>query len=161
MQFYYLQATGVKGEVVAEPTAKRHRVGIATDVAKTTTPGSSDPVAGVPSQRPEMIADKNKSVENVMSSSPRTTASLMQHGSTGSRQTIRSVAPTGAPFLMNRYKLDNRPTSFRIIPPLPPGLTNVNLSLSTSHETIYNHSGLGENAIHPGKVPLIFFSILS
>ncbi|KAJ9135331.1 hypothetical protein P3X46_032528 [Hevea brasiliensis] len=119
------QATGVKGEVVAEPAGKRQRVGIATDVAKTTTPRSSDPVTGVPSPGAEMIVEKNKSVENVISSSPKTSTSLMQLYSTGSKQTIHPVAPSGVPFLMNRYKLDNRPTAFRIIPPLPPGLTNV------------------------------------
>lgn len=87
----------------------------------------------------EMIVDKNKSTENVASSIPKTSASLMQHESTASRQLIRPVAPTGAVFLTNRYKLDNRPTAFKIIPPLPPGLANVNLSLSFSLSHTHTH----------------------
>ncbi|KDP45327.1 hypothetical protein JCGZ_09576 [Jatropha curcas] len=116
------KATGVKGELVAEPAAKKHRVGIAADVAKATT-RSFDPVA-VPFPRAEMIVDKNKSVENALSS-PKTNMSLAQQESAGSKQPIRPVAPTGPSFIMNRYKLDNRPTAFRIIPPLPTGLANV------------------------------------
>ncbi|KAF2316372.1 hypothetical protein GH714_041713 [Hevea brasiliensis] len=119
------QATGVKGEVVAEPASKRQRVGIATDVAKATTPRSFDPIAGVSSPHTEMMVDKNKSVENLISSSPKTSMSFLQHEPTGSKQPIYPVAPAGAVFVMNRYKLDNRPTAFKIVPPLPPGLANV------------------------------------
>ncbi|XP_048229581.1 zinc finger CCCH domain-containing protein 41 [Ricinus communis] len=97
------QATGVKGEVVVEPAAKRHRVGMATDIVKVPTLRSSGHVLGVPSPRGE-----NKSFENPMSSSPKNNASLMQQETTGSRQPIRPVGPAGAPFSVNRFKLDNR-----------------------------------------------------
>lgn len=33
--------------------------------------------------------------------------------------------PPGAPFVANRFKLDNRPTAFRIVSPIPAGLANV------------------------------------
>ncbi|KAL2552443.1 Zinc finger CCCH domain-containing protein 41 [Forsythia ovata] len=44
-----------------------------------------------------------------------------------SRPLIRPLAPLGAraPFMINRFKLDNRPTSFRVVSPLPDGLANV------------------------------------
>lgn len=94
------QATGVRGEVTAEPASKRHKTGItASDIVKAATPRSADPGSGVASPHAEMV-DKNKTVENV-------------------------VSPVGPPFLMNKYKLDNRPTAFKIISPLPVGLANV------------------------------------
>ncbi|CAA0828529.1 Zinc finger CCCH domain-containing protein 41 [Striga hermonthica] len=38
---------------------------------------------------------------------------------------FRPPALSGKPFTVNRFKLDNRPTTFRIISPLPAGLANV------------------------------------
>lgn len=38
---------------------------------------------------------------------------------------FHSPAPVGAPFVAKRFKLDNRPTAFRVVPPLPSGLGDV------------------------------------
>ena len=124
-----MQAT--KGEVVAEQVAKRPKVEIVADIAKAATPRSSyDPGSAVVSPHTEMVGDKIKSVDNVLSHSPKASTPTSLQESTNLKQPNRPLAPVGAPFLMNRYKLDNRPTGFRIIPPLPAGLASVSLSLS-------------------------------
>ncbi|WCJ20998.1 Zinc finger CCCH domain-containing protein 41 [Euphorbia peplus] len=109
--------TGIKGDVLSEPAAKRPKVSVASDAAKFTTPRSSNPAANIPSQ----IVDKRKSVE----SSPKTKTPVGHQESTCSKQPVRPIVTPGVPFVVNRYKLDNRSTAFRIIPPLPLGLANV------------------------------------
>ncbi|KAJ6751674.1 hypothetical protein OIU85_002134 [Salix viminalis] len=118
------QATGVKGEVPAEPASKRHKTGMASDVAKATTARSADPGAGVASPHAGIV-DKNKRMENIVSSSSKTSTMMALQESAGSKQSIHPLAPAGPPFLMNKYKLDNRPTAFKIMSPLPAGLANV------------------------------------
>lgn len=116
----------------SEPTAKRQKVGVAHDAAKATTPRTPDPAAAVPTTCADMINDENRSVDTVVSSGPKTNAARSLQESSGSKQPIRPLGPAGTPFLMNRYKLDNRPTAFKIIPPLPVGLASV-ISLSLSY----------------------------
>ncbi|KAJ6423866.1 hypothetical protein OIU84_024773 [Salix udensis] len=118
------QATGVKGEVPAEPASKRHKTGMASDVAKATTTRSADPGAGVASPHAGIV-DKNKRMENIVSSSSKTSTMMALQESAGSKQSIHPLAPAGPPFQMNKYKLDNRPTAFKIMSPLPAGLANV------------------------------------
>lgn len=115
---------GGKSDVVSEKAAKRLKVGIAADVAKATA-RSSDSTAAVASPRAEMMADKNKLVDIVLSPSQKVNTAMVLQESTSFKQQIRPLAPAGPPFLMNRYKLDNRPTAFRIIPPLPVGFADV------------------------------------
>uniref|UniRef100_A0A5B6ZDS3 Putative zinc finger CCCH domain-containing protein 41 n=1 Tax=Davidia involucrata TaxID=16924 RepID=A0A5B6ZDS3_DAVIN len=119
------QATGLKGEVASEQVAKRHKVGTLADVAKAATPRSTDPDTVVASPQAEVMADKNKSAENVVHHSSQTNSIVALQESSSLKQSIRPLAPAGAPFIMNRFKLDNRPTAFKIIPPLPTGLANV------------------------------------
>ncbi|XP_065877009.1 zinc finger CCCH domain-containing protein 41 [Euphorbia lathyris] len=119
------QAIVIKGDVLSEPAAKRPKVSIASDAAKVMTPRSSNPAANMPSNRSETIVDKNKCVENPISLSPKTKTPGGQQESTGSKQPIRPIVTAGVPFVTNRYKLDNRSTAFRVIPPLPLGLANV------------------------------------
>jgi RNA-binding protein 26 len=126
-----LQATGVKGEVATEPASKRQKTGIASDVAKAATTRSADPGAGVASPHGGIV-DKNKRMENIVSSSTKTSTVMALQESAGSKQSIHPLAPVGPPFLMNKYKLDNRPTAFKIISPLPAGLANVSPSLPPS-----------------------------
>ncbi|PSS30365.1 Zinc finger CCCH domain-containing protein [Actinidia chinensis var. chinensis] len=114
------QATGPKGEVVSEQTAKRQKTGIVADVATTASPRSSDFGTVVASSQAEMVTEKNKFVENVMYQSYKPTAVMTLHEPAILKQSIRPLAPG-----MNRFKLDNRPTAFKIIPPLPMGLANV------------------------------------
>lgn len=131
--FNLLQATGPKGESDSEQVAKRPKLGIAADVAKAATPRPSDPAPIVVSPHYEMSLDKNLSGENNVSHSPKTnTTEPVQEPISSKQQAVCPLTPVGAPFLMNRYKLDNRPTAFRICPPLPAGLANVTLSLPLS-----------------------------
>ena len=131
---YFLQATGPKGEVVSEQTAKRQKTGIVADVATTASPRSSDFGTVVASSQAEMVAEKNKFVENVMYQSYKPNAVMTLHEPAILKQSIRPLAPG-----MNRFKLDNRPTAFKIIPPLPMGLANVSLtsSLPPLHLCVY------------------------
>ncbi|KAG6392494.1 hypothetical protein SASPL_146716 [Salvia splendens] len=41
------------------------------------------------------------------------------------KPSFRLHAPLGTPFVANRFKLDNRPTVFKVVPPLPSDLANV------------------------------------
>ncbi|KAF7819541.1 zinc finger CCCH domain-containing protein 41 [Senna tora] len=102
------QTSGVKGEVVTEQAAKRPKLG-------TTVSDSSFSMA---SSHVEVIADKNNPWGNPVSQSPKASSIIGQQESARLKQPIRPFAP------VNRYKLDNRPTAFKIIPPLPAGLAN-------------------------------------
>jgi hypothetical protein len=146
--FVLLQASGLKGEVVAEQAAKRPKVEIVADIAKPATPRSSSDPGSVASPHAEMVGDKNKSVDNVLSHSPKTRTTVVLQESISLKEPIRQLASGGAPFPMNRYKLDNRPPAFRIIPPLPPGLASVSLFVCVIYIYIYTravrfYNGLG------------------
>lgn len=117
----YSQATGLKGEIVAEQAAKRPKTSMASDVSKLASPQSSDADLGMTSPHAETTADKNKQLVNTVSQSPKAITTMRLQESTGLKQPIQPLVP------VNRYKLDNRPTAFRIIPPLPAGLANVSL----------------------------------
>lgn len=120
--------------MVSEKAAKRLKVGIAADVAKVTA-RSSDSTAAVASPRAEMMADKNKLEEIVLSPCQKVNTAMLLQESTSFKQQIRPLPSAGPPFLMNRYKLDNRPTAFRIIPPLPVGFADVSFSASLTFVT--------------------------
>ncbi|KAH1038638.1 hypothetical protein J1N35_040381 [Gossypium stocksii] len=121
------QSSGVKGDLPSEQAAKKQKVGVAADPAKASTPSLSEP--GAPTTIPKTVgmADKNKSTENVGSHGPTSNATMSLQESKSSKQQSRPSAPTGYPFLMNKYKLDNRPTAFRVIPPLPSGFADVDV----------------------------------
>ena len=79
----------------------------------------------------EVMAEKDKSMENVVHQSPKQNTYLTPLEPSSLKHSIRPLAPAGGPFVMNRFKLDNRPTAFKIISPLPTGLANVSLSSLT------------------------------
>lgn len=121
LSFHFQQATGLKGEVASDQASKAQKVGtVAADVAKaensstTTSPVSTVVV---------LPADNSKAAENFVANGSHTNAIVEEDATL--KQSIRPLVPlVGAPFVMNRFKLDNRPTSFKIIP-LPTGLANV------------------------------------
>ncbi|KAE8706261.1 zinc finger family protein [Hibiscus syriacus] len=122
------QSSVVKGDLLTEPAAKRQKVGIAADPAKASIPGSSE--SGAPAAKPYFIGmtDKNKLTENGASQSPKPSTSMALQESTSSKQQSRKphlCALIRHPFPMNKYKLDNRPIAFRVIPPLPSGFADV------------------------------------
>ncbi|XP_042498449.1 zinc finger CCCH domain-containing protein 27-like isoform X2 [Macadamia integrifolia] len=116
------QAT-VKGEAASDQAIKRHKVGTATDIAKAASPRPTNP--GITGERPgaENSVDKNVG-ENGASPSSKTSSPLMLQSPKNSKQLSRPSAPIGPPFLVNRFKLDNRPTAFKILPPLPAEFVN-------------------------------------
>ncbi|KAE8697142.1 putative DNA binding protein [Hibiscus syriacus] len=122
------QSSVVKGDLLTEPAAKRQKVGIAADPAKALIPGSSE--SGASAAKPYSIGmtDKNKLTENGASQSPKPSTSMGLQESTSSKQQSRKPhlsAPIRHPFPANKYKLDNRPIAFRVIPPLPSGFADV------------------------------------
>ncbi|KAA3464317.1 zinc finger CCCH domain-containing protein 41-like [Gossypium australe] len=122
-----LHSSGVKGDLPTEQAAKKQKVGIAADPAKASTPSLSEPGAHTTIPCTVGMTDKNKSTENVGSHGPTSNATMSLQESKSSKQQYRPSAPTGYPFLMNKYKLDNRPTAFRVIPPLPSGFADVDV----------------------------------
>ncbi|OMO69372.1 hypothetical protein COLO4_29094 [Corchorus olitorius] len=118
------QSGGVKSDLLTEQAAKRLKVGTTADPAKVSTPRSSEPGASSGTPCTIGITDKNKSTDNVVSPSPKENTTMPVQD-LSSKQQSRPPAPVGHPFLMNRYKLDNRPTAFRVIPPLPSGFADV------------------------------------
>lgn len=54
---------------------------------------------------------------------------------------FHSPAPVGAPFVAKRFKLDNRPTAFRVVPPLPSGLGDVSYTFLNIRHTYFSAWG--------------------
>ncbi|CAA3000999.1 zinc finger CCCH domain-containing 41-like [Olea europaea subsp. europaea] len=104
-------ATGLK-DLTSDPASKRLKGDTLADPVEAETSGSTP--------RDNMVAEK--SAEHA---TPSNSTALQE--SPSSRPLIRPLAPLGAraPFMLNRFKLDNRPTSFKVVSPLPDGLANV------------------------------------
>ncbi|KAI3500905.1 hypothetical protein L1887_36734 [Cichorium endivia] len=120
------QTTGVKGEVAPEQVAKKQKLGALDDSAKASTPCSSDGDTILPSRADDVAADSSKSFDP--KSSKTTLASALQE----SPRLKSSVLPCArvdshSPVVTSRFKLDNRPTAFNIVPPLPDGLADVSV----------------------------------
>lgn len=120
-----MQSSGAKGDLHTEQAAKRQKVGIAGDPAKASTSSSSEPAAFVATQC-TVMTDKNKSMEN---------RALQE--SVSSKQQSHASAVVGHPIMINKYKLDNRPTAFRVIPPLPAGFADVSIFLAFPLRNIF------------------------
>ncbi|KAF8037583.1 hypothetical protein BT93_B0462 [Corymbia citriodora subsp. variegata] len=128
------QASGVKGEVIAEQAAKRQKLGLGADAAKAVTPRSSDVAAvterssatadAMASSNDEVMDNENKLVEGGTQGSRDTSSLTSTEGSSSMNQLNLSLTAAGFPFI-HRYKLDNRPTTFKILPPLPIGFASV------------------------------------
>lgn len=117
-------------------------MGIAVDVAKASTPRSSDSGPIAISPHADTMTDKNKSGDKIVSHSPKTNTTVgLSESMTSKQHPVRPFVAVGSPFLVNRYKLDNRPTAFTILPPLPAGFTNVSF-FSPPSMALYRHSCL-------------------
>ncbi|XP_068643445.1 zinc finger CCCH domain-containing protein 27-like [Aristolochia californica] len=117
------QAITVKGEVVCEQTVEKHKADTAASLKVVSTLASMKPNSGA-MIRPDAdrMQDKNCcSGESIVSPNGLKTSSTHQPLKC-LKQPNRMPGP---PFLPNRFKLDNRPTAFRVLPPLPPDLANV------------------------------------
>ncbi|XP_021736745.1 zinc finger CCCH domain-containing protein 41-like [Chenopodium quinoa] len=118
------QATGVKGEVSTGQASKEQTVETATDLVKTANAKSANANVSGPLLKDEVLADKTVNIENIASQRSITNSAGALDPST-LKQAVRPMATSAIPFSLNRYKLDNRPTTFRINAPLPFGLANV------------------------------------
>ncbi|XP_010248594.1 PREDICTED: zinc finger CCCH domain-containing protein 27 [Nelumbo nucifera] len=128
------QATTVKPDAVAEQAIKRHKVGPVTP-AKIATPRSSNPSTTGTQPTDEKTIDSNNSGDIIASPNSKTGSSVVLQSPRSLKQPSRSLAPVGPPFFVNRFKLDNRPTTFRILPPLPADFANV--AVLKEHFSIY------------------------
>lgn len=95
------------------------------DFAKAETSSSTEPDIAVSSQHTEVVPDSNRSANNALLSCSKSSSPVATSEPSSLKQSIRPLAPVGAPFIFNRYKLDNRPTAFKINPPIPSDLANV------------------------------------
>lgn len=118
------QATGSKADLAMEQAAKRHKGDVAADIQKAGSPISIGSSSIISSTQAEMT-DRSRSGGNIKPQSSDTSTMMALTESSSFKQSTRQQALAGTPFVMNRFKLDNRPTSFKIIPPLPSGLANV------------------------------------
>ncbi|GJR02142.1 zinc finger CCCH domain-containing protein 41 [Tanacetum coccineum] len=119
------QATGLKGEVAPEQVAKKQRLGVLADTKKAATPGAGNRDSILPSAQDEVVATSSKlAVPSVLKISKITHAVAVQELLSLKSSPFPSVN-VGSPVVNNRFKLDNRPTAFKIVPPLPDGLIDV------------------------------------
>nr|GEU79947.1 zinc finger CCCH domain-containing protein 41 [Tanacetum cinerariifolium] len=118
------QATGLKGEVAPEQVAKKQRLGVLADSKKAATPGAGNRDSILPSAQDEVVATSSKLAVPSVLISKMTHAVAVQELLSLKSSPFPSVN-VGSPVVNNRFKLDNRPTAFKIVPPLPDGLIDV------------------------------------
>ncbi|XP_059284676.1 zinc finger CCCH domain-containing protein 41-like [Lycium ferocissimum] len=118
------QAVGVKTEAVSDQDLEKQKEG-ETVSNSTKERSSSMELNDVSSTPVEAVSDCSRSAENAERSCSIPCSAVAIQEPSCLRQSIRPLAPHGAPFVFNRYKLDNRPTAFKVLPPMPSGLANV------------------------------------
>ncbi|CAA3022547.1 zinc finger CCCH domain-containing protein 41 isoform X2 [Olea europaea var. sylvestris] len=108
-------ATGLR-DVSPDPAAKRLKGETLADPVEAETSGSTP--------RANVVAEKSD--EHAKPNSPTLNPTASVQDPPSSRPLIRPLAPVGAraPLVINRFKLDNRPTTFKVVSPLPDGLAN-------------------------------------
>ncbi|XP_049355170.1 zinc finger CCCH domain-containing protein 41-like [Solanum verrucosum] len=118
------QAVGVKAEAVSDQDLEKQKEG---ETVSDSTKVRSSPMRlnDVSSTQAEAVSDNSRSTENAERSCPISCSAAATQEPSSLRQSIPPVAPHGAAFVFNRYKLDNRPTAFKVLPPMPSGLANV------------------------------------
>ncbi|KAK6155215.1 hypothetical protein DH2020_009463 [Rehmannia glutinosa] len=109
------QAVGSKDVTVSDLTPKRLKGETPPNRAKAETSKSS-PRENV---KTEDTTSADLAVTNTSTSNPIVPVQEPL------KPSFRPLALPGTPFVVNRFKLDNRPTTFRIVSPLPAGLANV------------------------------------
>ncbi|KAF5178622.1 Zinc finger ccch domain-containing protein [Thalictrum thalictroides] len=118
------QAITNKGVATAEKATKRHKVGMGTDLSKSV---ASNPISSVTAGHlpgAEKIVEKNHSAEKNMSPSSKMNSSMVLQSPKSLKHSTRASLSLGTP-AANRFKLDNRSTTFRVLPPLPADFADV------------------------------------
>ncbi|KAJ8546356.1 hypothetical protein K7X08_018939 [Anisodus acutangulus] len=122
------QAVGVKDEAVPDQVVKKPKGGgTGSNSGEVESSSPTEPSNAVSSPHAEAAPFSSKSTENAEPSCSKSSSIVAAQEASSLKQSIRPLAPVGAPFILNRYKLDNRPTTFKILPPLPSGLANVDV----------------------------------
>ncbi|KAJ6799989.1 zinc finger CCCH domain-containing protein 27 [Iris pallida] len=113
------QAISVKkGEAVSEQAVKMHKIDVGSEATERTNPKNSYCLQKC--QDTQKTLEKRKVEEALVSPSSKANLATLQQ----SRKNMSKINSSTVP-LLNRFKLDNRSTSFRILPPLPADFANV------------------------------------
>ncbi|CAH1420628.1 unnamed protein product [Lactuca virosa] len=115
------QTTFLKGEVAPEQVAKKQKSG---GLADSTKAASSDVDTILPSP-PD--TNSSKSVGPTQPQSYKTRPLGLSALQESPRLNLKSQSPVVVSVSNHRFKLDHRPTAFKIIPPLPDGLAHVSV----------------------------------
>lgn len=107
------QGTVVKGEEADEPDAKRVKVDTASDSA-----------AAIASPKTESSTDKKVPIQKPVSTAKLSTETPSPDSKNMKQRPYSFTTSLNAP-MANRYKLDNRTTTIKVVPPLPTGLADV------------------------------------
>ncbi|XP_059294190.1 zinc finger CCCH domain-containing protein 41-like [Lycium ferocissimum] len=121
------QAVVVKDEAVPDQAVNKPKGGTVSTTGEVESSSPVEPSNAVSSPHAEATPFNSRSTENAEPSCSKSSSIVIAQESSNLKQSIRPLAPVGAPFILNRYKLDNRPTAFKILPPLPSGLANVDV----------------------------------
>ncbi|CAN7044905.1 hypothetical protein BRARA_B03308 [Brassica rapa] len=106
------QETGVKDEEADEPDAKRVKVDTASNSG-----------AAIPSPKTESSTEKKWPIKKPLSIA-RPSTEMPSPDSKNLKQRYSYTTSLNTP-MVNRYKLDNRTTTIKVVPPLPTGLADV------------------------------------
>ncbi|CAN4082411.1 unnamed protein product [Withania somnifera] len=122
------QAVGVKDEAVPDQAVMKSKGGgIGSNSGAVESSSPAEPCNAVSSPHAEATPFKNRSTKNAGPSCSKSSSIVTVQEDSDLKLSTHPLAPVGAPFILNRYKLDNRPTAFKILPPLPSGLANVDV----------------------------------
>ncbi|KAF3655289.1 putative trithorax group protein osa-like [Capsicum annuum] len=118
------QSVVVKAEANSDQELEKQKEG-ETVSNSTKERSSSMDLNDVSSAQTEAVSVCSRSTDNAEHSCSIPCSAVATQEPSSLRLSIRPLAPHGAPFVFNRYKLDNRPTAFKVLPPMPSGLANV------------------------------------
>ncbi|XP_031475894.1 zinc finger CCCH domain-containing protein 27 isoform X1 [Nymphaea colorata] len=117
------QGINVKGETSGKAIQQQKAVTVSA------TDATSHFKVSAPSSATHMevkVLEKSSSGDNVASPSLKAYPGI-QAPPNSFRQSSCLPSPMGVSSVVNRFKLDNRPTSFRVLPPLPVNLANASV----------------------------------
>lgn len=135
------QTNSSKDEVPSDQSSKRHKAET-LDVARNEILSSCDSGTVVSPQQAELALDGCRPAESTAPHSSKLNSGAPLQEPSSLKPSIRPLAPISVPFVMNRFKLDNRPTAFKVLPPLPAGFADV--SVLKEHFSSYGDLNLVE-----------------
>ncbi|KAL0920839.1 hypothetical protein M5K25_010010 [Dendrobium thyrsiflorum] len=109
-----------KSDGSLEQAAKKQKIDLGSGSAKDAEAGSTTIRVSEENQNAGKSLERSNLAEILVSPSSKTNLATMQQAN----QIVKQVNRTPASY-PSRFKLDNRPTSFRVLPPLPAKLANV------------------------------------